>query len=136
MIKRIIRLIYRLAPLIWVMAISMMVVTKTSAINTPPPPNVLIQAPSSNSLFSAGQNIDLFVARLDWGAQLQYISIYAGSILLGSSESTPVFLTWSNVPAGIYLLTAIALDVNGRYGTSAPVPIQVATPPANDDWQN
>jgi hypothetical protein len=99
-------------------------------------PVIQISSPASNSIVTAGASVTVVAFQADSGAELRYLSVYAGSLLLGSVEWSPAAFTWPNVPAGIHVLTAVALDVNGRFGTSAPVPIQVISPPPNDDWQN
>src|ERR1039458_3062302 len=53
----------------------------------------------------------------------------AGVMLTNTGASNPFFLLWSNVPAGSYVLSAVATDAAHLTATSAPVNITVVTPP-------
>src|SRR5262249_47723622 len=53
---------------------------------------------------------------------------YANSTLLGTSTSAPYGITWSNVSAGTYSLTAVATDNGGAITTSGAVSITVNNP--------
>jgi hypothetical protein len=48
-------------------------------------------------------------------------------LLTNSTQGNPFFLSWSNVPAGSYALTALATDSAGNTASSAPVNIYVLT---------
>ena len=50
--------------------------------------------------------------------------------LTNSTQSNPFFLSWSNVSAGSYILTALAMDSAGNLATSAPVTVTVTNIPA------
>ncbi len=50
--------------------------------------------------------------------------------LTNSTQSNPFFMSWSNVPAGSYTLTALAMDSAGNLATSAPVTVTVTNVPA------
>ena len=53
----------------------------------------------------------------------------SGVLLTNSAPGNPFFLSWSNVLAGNYTLTAVATDSAGNTATSAPVNIIVTNPP-------
>jgi chitinase len=57
------------------------------------------------------------------------VDFFAGGTPLGDDSTAPYEVTWTNVPAGGYSLTAIATDNAGATSTSAPVNITV-TPAA------
>src|SRR5262249_52543388 len=63
---------------------------------------------------------------------------YAGSTLLGSSSSRPYQLAWSNVPVGVYSLTAVATDDAGATTTSDAVGVTGNTAPGGlpSGWSN
>ena len=42
------------------------------------------------------------------------VEFYAGSTLIGSDTSAPYSMSWNNVPAGTYSLTAVARDSAAR----------------------
>ena len=54
------------------------------------------------------------------------MDFYAGTQLLGSSTSSPYSITWNNVAAGSYALTAVATDNVGQKTTSQAVAVTVA----------
>jgi hypothetical protein len=53
------------------------------------------------------------------------VDFYRGSTLIGSDTSSPYSVSWSNVAAGIYTLTAVATDNDGAPRTSGAVSITV-----------
>jgi chitinase len=59
--------------------------------------------------------------------QLARVEFYNGTTLLGTDTTAPYAYTWSNVAAGTYSLTAVAVDAAGNRATSAAVSVTVAT---------
>jgi hypothetical protein len=55
------------------------------------------------------------------------VEFYADFLRLGSISNAPYSLTWTNVRAGIYSLTARATDDDGGFSTSSAVVIVVNT---------
>ena len=53
---------------------------------------------------------------------------YAGLLVTNLTTASPFPISWSNVPAGTYALTAVATDSAGNMATSAPVNITVTNP--------
>ncbi len=128
--------------------------TSTSALvsitisnNTPPPPNVPFAIsflyPTNGQSYLAPANIGLRVSVTDSNVvrTVQYFSgatrlgivTNAGNVVLTNStqSNNPFYLTWSNVLAGSYALTAVATDSQGNTATSAPpVNITVTNKPA------
>ena len=122
---------------------------------TPPPPTnippiVKIEDPTNGEFFAAGKDIHICAAALDPDGFVTQVQFYAGTNFLGTVTNYPIVvpadlevgrppdrlfcLTWTNVPAGAYALTAVATDNGGAMSTSAPVNIQVITlvpPPTN-----
>ena len=111
--------------------------------NIPPPivPFVVsLPYPTNGQTFAAPANIYLHASVTDSNL-VQFIQYFSGSALIGvvsnttgvrltnSTQSNPFYLTWSNVPAGAYALTAVALDSAGNTATSAPVNITVTNIP-------
>jgi len=101
------------------------------------PPFVRMDAPDNGGIFYSENptNIDLvaFVQDPEDGYFLT-VEFFEGTRSLGRGTFNPTrcsicpnyILTWSNVPPGIYALTARATDSGGTTGTSAPVNIIVA----------
>ncbi len=53
----------------------------------------------------------------------------AAAAPIATASSTTYTWNWTNVPMGIYTLTAVATDMKGGTGTSAPVTVVVDVPP-------
>ncbi len=91
-------------------------------------PAVSITSPISNTTFAAPANISIDASATDADGIITKVDFYNGGILLGTDNTSPYSITWTNVPSGSYSLTAIATD-NGLLATvSAPVTISVYTP--------
>ena len=81
------------------------------------------EGPTNISLVAFVENISLFTT----------VEFFEGTRSLGQGTFNPsrcsvcpnYILTWSNVPPGHYVLTAVATDHHGATGTSAPVRITV-----------
>jgi hypothetical protein len=127
--------------------------------NLPPPPTNIppvtkIVSPTNGAAFDATTNIRIEAETHDDDGYVKTVEFFAGTTSLGVSSNfvilDPVwppntndlkfpiqvfFLTWSNVVAGAYDLTAVATDDGGATGTSGPVSITVLTnlppPPTN-----
>src|SRR5439155_20844 len=84
------------------------------------PPVATVNAPSSGSTFAAGASITV-MATGSAPAGMVRLDVFAGSTLIGSGTTSPVYAAWTNVPAGTYILTAVATDTIGATGRSAPV---------------
>jgi hypothetical protein len=112
-----------------------------------PPPNVPFAIsfwyPSNGQAFLAPANIGVHALVVDSNVvrTVQYfsgttsigiVSNTSNVLLTNSTQSNPFYLTWSNVLAGSYSLTALATDSAGHTATSAPVNITVTNqPPPN-----
>jgi len=88
----------------------------------------------------APARISLFAFTSDSGGSVTNVEFFAGTNLIGSvTNGTSVRVcravdslfafNWTNVPAGAYDLTAVALSSTGNSGTSAPVSVTVYPPP-------
>jgi chitinase len=74
--------------------------------------------------------VTLTASASDPESRLSRVDFYRGSTLLGTDTTAPYTFTWSSVPAGSYVLTAIAIDADGGSATSAAVNIGVNPPPS------
>src|SRR3954464_4927731 len=104
-------------------------VTVTAA--TPPPnapPTVSLTSPAAGATFTAPATIGLAASASDDGT-IAKVQFFAGATPLGTVTTAPYQLTWSNVPAGTYSLTAVATDDAGATTTSSAVSITVNAPP-------
>jgi hypothetical protein len=110
------------------------------------PPMVRIASPPNGAVFRAPVNVPLYAFASERGGSIGSVEFFAGTNNLGSGKALcldpwpiagPSFvcpsnffvLVWSNVPAGAYVLTAVATDTGGVSATSGPVNITVLTSP-------
>ena len=61
----------------------------------------------------------------DSDGSIAQVSFYQGSTLIGTVTEAPWGLSWPNVPAGNYTLTAKARDNQGAESSSASVPVTI-----------
>jgi regulation of enolase protein 1 (concanavalin A-like superfamily) len=107
------------------------VAVETSANPLPnAPPTVSLTAPTAGQAFTAPATIALAAAASDSDGTVARVEFYSGTSLLGTDTAAPYQASWSNVAAGSYTLTAVAIDNAGASVTSAPVSITVSTAPA------
>jgi Bacterial Ig domain len=102
----------------------------SSTVTTPvnKPPVVSLTTPANNSTFTAPANISLTASASDPDGSISKVEYYNGAVKIGESLTAPYTLTWSNVAAGTYSLTAVATDNLNSKTTSAVVTISVNSP--------
>ncbi|MFN3405925.1 MAG: cellulase family glycosylhydrolase [Cytophagaceae bacterium] len=88
-------------------------------------PTVSITSPSNGASFTAPANITISANALDSDGSISKVEFFHGSTKIGEDLSSPYSITWSNVAAGSYSLTARATDNLGATGNSAAVSITV-----------
>ncbi len=91
-------------------------------------PTVSISSPAAGTTFTAPANITITAAAADTDGSIASVSFHAGGTLIGTATTSPYSVTWPNVAAGSYTLTAIATDNLGASTTSAPVAVTVNAP--------
>jgi uncharacterized repeat protein (TIGR01451 family) len=97
------------------------------------PPAVSLLNPASGALFNAPATITVTSNASDGDGSIQQVKFYSNGSLIGTSHTTGAnqfSITWSNVAAGSYSLTAVATDNLGGTTTSVPVNVVVNAPPA------
>jgi uncharacterized repeat protein (TIGR03806 family) len=102
------------------------VVSVTVAANSAP--TVAIASPTNNARFKAGTNITINATASDSDGAVTRVEFFQGTSRLGEDLVGPYTLTWSNVAAGTYQLTARATDNSGATNTSTAVTLEVAPP--------
>src|SRR5262249_15117805 len=90
---------------------------------------VNITQPLDNAVFAFGTGITINASASEPGGTISNIAFYAGTTWLAQSTNNPASFTWSGAPVGTNVLSAVATDVLGGTGTSAPVSIVVDIPP-------
>lgn len=95
----------------------------------PPSPEVFITQPHyGETFYGAPLNIDVCSWEQNFTNPVVNVQFYAGSTSIGSTSNAPSScIVWSNAPAGVYLLKAVATDSDSLSVTSAPVGIIVTT---------
>ncbi|MFN6945706.1 MAG: glycosyl hydrolase family 8 [Cytophagaceae bacterium] len=96
------------------------------------PPSVSITSPTNNASFTAGSNVSISANATDSDGQVTRVEFFAGSTKIGERTSSPWTISWNNVSAGSYVLTARATDNSGASTTSSPVSITVTQPTQPD----
>jgi uncharacterized protein (DUF2141 family) len=97
------------------------------------PPSVSLTSPANGATFSAPATITVSASASDTDGTVSKVDFFAGTTLIGTDTSSPYGITWSNVTAGSYALTAVATDNAGATTTSAARTITVTGLPA--PWQ-
>ena len=87
-------------------------------------PTVAITSPASGATFTAPATIAVAADATDDGG-VSSVTFYANGAEIGTDTSSPFSLSWTNVTAGTYTLTAMATDSSGTSSMSAGVSITV-----------
>jgi regulation of enolase protein 1 (concanavalin A-like superfamily) len=93
------------------------------------PPTVSLTSPANGATFTAPATVAMSATAGDTDGTIAGVDFFAGTTLVGSATVSPYNVTWSNVPAGTYSLTAVARDDSGAATTSAARTITVSNPP-------
>ena len=86
-----------------------LVVTYTSG-GTNVPPTVVLTSPVTGTSVVAPASVVVSADASDGDGSVSRVDFYAGATLIGSDSTAPYSVTWSNVGAGSYALTAVAVD--------------------------
>ncbi|MFZ6659180.1 Ig-like domain-containing protein, partial [Undibacterium sp. TJN19] len=106
----------------------------TPGSSTGTPPAVSFVSPANNANFGAPANITLTAtatADTTNGSTISQVQFYQGTILIGTAStptpanSSTYSVTWSNVVANSYSITAKATDSKNATTSSAPVTVNV-----------
>ena len=92
------------------------------------PPTVSLTSPADGAAFVAPVNITLNATASDSDGTIQQVAFMANDTPIATVTGSVFSFTWNNVPAGTYILTAVATDDDGAITTSAPVTITVTAP--------
>lgn len=76
-------------------------------------PTVSITSPADNAVYTAGANIPLKANASDVDGSIYKVEFLINGVVLGEDFSTPFEMTWNNVQAGTYNITARAHDNQG-----------------------
>ena len=106
---------------------------RTITVNGPPnqAPSVALTAPANGATFTAPASITVSATASDTDGTIAKVDFFAGTTLIGTDTTSPYSITWNNVAAGSYSITAVATDNGGATTTSAArtVTVNGAPPP-------
>ena len=82
--------------------------TVTVTVSSTPPPNqppaVSLTSPAAGATFTAPATIAFAASASDTDGTIAKVEFYSGTTLRGTDTSAPYQFSWSNVPAGTYVL--------------------------------
>lgn len=99
-------------------------VSTALTVNANPAPTVSLTAPANGAVLATSSSVTLSATASD-AHGINRVEFYAGATLVGTATTSPYSVTWSNVPAGTYAITARAYDTYGAMGTSAAANVTV-----------
>jgi regulation of enolase protein 1 (concanavalin A-like superfamily) len=102
-------------------------VTVSNASNASP--TVAITTPTSGATFTAPATITISATASDTDGTVAAVNFFANGQSIGSDTSSPFSISWTNVAAGAYSITAVARDDDGATTTSAAIAITIAAAP-------
>ncbi|MBC8053454.1 MAG: T9SS type A sorting domain-containing protein [Sphingobacteriaceae bacterium] len=94
-------------------------------------PKVVIASPTADNTFTAPAAVNITAEASDTDGTVSKVEFFEGSNKIGEDLSSPFSISWNNMVAGTYSITAKATDNAGLTATSSPVSITVkpvATP--------
>jgi hypothetical protein len=92
-------------------------------------PTVSLTSPAGGATFTAPAGITVAADAADSDGTISVVEFYAGTTSIGSDTTAPYSITWNNVAAGGYSLTAKATDNAGATTTSSAVNLTVNAAP-------
>jgi RHS repeat-associated protein len=91
------------------------------------PPTVSMTSPATGANFTAPASVALTATAADSDGTIQKVEFFhGGNNLIATVTNAPYSVSWTGVPQGAYVLTAVATDNQNATTTSAPVNITVA----------
>jgi hypothetical protein len=109
----------------------------TGTAGSPEPPNALptvaLTAPVAGAAFTAPAAITLSADASDPDGSVAAVEFYVGPTLVGRATASPYTVSWTDVSAGTYQLTARAIDDDGGVANTAPMAVTVEDPPPPPD---
>ena len=91
-------------------------------------PSVSLTSPTANASYMAPASIEMAATATDVDGTISKVEFYNGTTLLATVTSSPYKFVWQNVTAGIYSITAKAIDNAGLSAKSSSVSVTVKTP--------
>lgn len=92
------------------------------------PPTVTLTAPAAAADYYAPATVSLAATASDPDGSIARVEFRADGAVVGSAAIAPYAVTWTDVPAGTYAITATAYDGNGGQTTTPPLSLVVKPP--------
>ncbi len=102
----------------------------TLALGSAGAPHVRLMSPATGAVYNQPADVYLSADAYDVDGRVLKVSFYANGTLIGSVSRSPYNLAWKNATAGVYRLTAVALDDDGQEIESEPATITITNRPA------
>lgn len=83
-------------------------------------------SPATNSTFALGANLSLTATASKLNGSIASVTFKANSQVVGTANSSPYSVVWTNPAAGTYSVTATATDSLGQSVTSAPITVKIS----------
>lgn len=97
--------------------------------DTNTPPSVVMTAPTGGSTFKDPASVALAAEAGDADGSVLRVEFYVNGSLLAKDTNAPFTATWGSMPAGVYTLTAKAVDNMEASATSQPVTVTIVRTP-------
>jgi gliding motility-associated-like protein len=94
-------------------------------------PSVAITAPANNASFTAGDAINIIATATDPDGSISNVEFFNGSTKLGEDATSPYAFSIVNAQAGVYNITARAIDNLNAIAISQVITFTVSSPSAN-----
>jgi regulation of enolase protein 1 (concanavalin A-like superfamily) len=103
-------------------------VSRETSTSTNQAPLVSLTAPANGTTYTTPATMSVSASASDSDGTIAAVEFYTGSTLIGSDNSSPFSVTWSNAPSGTHTLTAVARDNVGATTTSSPRQVTISAP--------
>jgi hypothetical protein len=107
-------------------------VTYTPTQTSTTPPTITLTSPADKSTYAAPATMSLAATAVANGHTITEVRFFNGGTLLGEDIAAPYTLTWSNVSAGTYSVSAALVFDATNTLTTTPVSVSVAAPPPSN----
>ncbi len=97
--------------------------------NTNTADGIYITGPGNNTHYNTPASVALAAYAASASGAVTLVEYFEGAVKVGQGGGAPYAATWTNPPAGIHSITAVATDSAARKMTSAPVAITVGSAP-------
>ena len=91
------------------------------------PPTISLTSPLDGVTLAAPADVTLAASAFDFDGSITSVTFLTNGSTLATLTASPYTLDWTSVPAGVFALSAVAMDDVGQTGTSAVVTVKVST---------